>query len=288
VITFDPVGGYHHPDHIAIHDATVKAFYASGDPNSYQNGQEPYQPEKLYYNVFPRGFIRFGVRLIKFFGKDPTKFGTNNDINLGKLAKEFSLQSAEEMYASIGVGDLSINKIINYLTITEKDEEEDILAYIKPRKPDDGVTFGEESVSVLGLKGLLTTMARCCKPAPGDEIVGYITRGRGATIHRSDCPNILRIRDRERLARVSWGEPKATYPVDIRIKAYDRDGLLRDVSTVIAEEGINMKQVQVDVSQNQATFDLTLEVGNISQLSRVLTVLENLPNVMDARRIKPG
>jgi GTP pyrophosphokinase len=213
---------------------------------------------------------------------------SNNDINIGKLAKEFNNKSPEEMFASIGVGDLSISKIINFLTITEKEQEDDLLAYIKPQKPDDGVTFGEESVSVLGLKGLLTTMARCCKPAPGDEIVGYITRGRGATIHRSDCPNILRIRDRERLARVSWGEPKATYPVDIRIKAFDRDGLLRDVSTVIAEEGINMKQVQVDVSQNQATFDLTLEVGNISQLSRVLTVLENLPNVMDARRIKPG
>jgi len=213
---------------------------------------------------------------------------STNDINLGKLAKEFRFNSAEEMYASIGIGDLSLNKIISYLTISEKDEEEDLLAYVKPRQIDDGVTFGEDSVSVLGLKGLLTTMARCCKPAPGDEIVGYITRGRGATIHRSDCPNILRIKDRERLARVSWGEPKSTYPVDIRIKAYDRDGLLRDVSTVIAEEGINMKQVQVDVSQNQATFDLTLEVGNISQLSRVLTVLENLPNVMDARRIKPG
>ncbi len=213
---------------------------------------------------------------------------STNDINFGKLAKEFGYQSPDEMYASIGIGDLSINRIINFLTISEKEEEDDLQAYIKARQPDDGVTFGEESVSVLGLRGLLTTMARCCKPAPGDEIVGYITRGRGATIHRSDCPNILRIKDRERLARVSWGEPKATYPVDIRIKAYDRDGLLRDVSTVIAEEGINMKQVQVDVSQNQATFDLTLEVGNISQLSRVLTVLENLPNVMDARRIKPG
>ena len=183
---------------------------------------------------------------------------------------------------------MSLNKIIGFLTSTDKDEEEEILAYFKSRQADDGVTFGEDSVSVLGLKGLLTTMAQCCKPAPGDEIVGYITRGRGATIHRSDCPNILRIRDRERLARVSWGEPKSTYPVDIRIIAYDRDGLLRDVSTVIAEEGINMKQVQVDVLQNQATFDLTLEVGNISQLSRVLTVLENLPNVMEARRIKPG
>jgi GTP pyrophosphokinase len=213
---------------------------------------------------------------------------SQNDVNFGTLCKEFNFNSSDEMFASIGVGDLSVNRVINYLTLTEKDAEEEFRQMIKSKSGDNGVTYGDDSVSVLGLKGLLTTMARCCKPAPGDEIVGYITRGRGATIHRADCPNILRIKDRERLARVSWGEPKSTYPVDIRIKAYDRDGLLRDVSTVIAEENINMKQVHIDVDENLATFDLTLEVGNIAQLSRVLTVLENLPNVMQARRIKPG
>ena len=88
VITFDPMGGYHHPDHIAIHNATVKAFYAAGDPKSYPNGQEPFQPEKLYYNVFPRGFIRLGVWLLKLLRKDPTKFGANQDINLEQIAND--------------------------------------------------------------------------------------------------------------------------------------------------------------------------------------------------------
>jgi N-acetyl-1-D-myo-inositol-2-amino-2-deoxy-alpha-D-glucopyranoside deacetylase len=86
VITFDPVGGYHHPDHIAIHKATVKAFYAAGDYKAYPNGKKPFQPGKLYYSVFPRGFIRFAVRLIKLFGKNPAKFGRNNDIDLEMLA----------------------------------------------------------------------------------------------------------------------------------------------------------------------------------------------------------
>jgi guanosine-3',5'-bis(diphosphate) 3'-pyrophosphohydrolase len=210
------------------------------------------------------------------------------NFNSETLSKDFGYQGTDELYAAIGVGDVGINRVINHLTIDEKEEDEELLDYIKDGGSSDAVTLGGDSVTVLGLKGLLTTIARCCKPAPGDEIIGYITRGRGATIHRTDCPNILRTKDRERLARVSWGEPKATYPVDIRIKAYDRDGLLRDVSTVIAEEAINMRQVKVDVNQSLATFDLTLEVGNISQLSRVLTILENLPNVMEARRIKPG
>jgi guanosine-3',5'-bis(diphosphate) 3'-pyrophosphohydrolase len=140
----------------------------------------------------------------------------------------------------------------------------------------------------LGLKGLLTTIARCCNPAPGDEIIGYITRGRGATIHRRDCPNSLRMQDSERLVRVSWGEPKTTYPVPIRIKAYDRNGLMKDVSTLIADEGINMPSVKVDTHRNLAVFDLILEVRDIGQLSRVLDRLENLPNVMEAQRIRPG
>jgi len=208
-----------------------------------------------------------------------------SNTNFDLLAHHFQMRSADEMFWSIGIGDLSLSRIINHLTLG--DTEDEILP-TDTTVEDTEVTFGDESVVVLGLQGLLTTLARCCKPAPGDEIIGYITRGRGATIHRADCPNILRVRDRERLAKVSWGEKVFTYPVDIRIKAYDRDGLLRDVSTVIAEEGINMRHVKVDVDNSLATFDLTLSVGNISQLSRVLTVLENLPNVMEARRVKPG
>jgi LmbE family N-acetylglucosaminyl deacetylase len=86
VLTFDPVGGYHHPDHIHIHNAAVQAFHAAGDPNYAPNGSQPYQPEKLYFNIFPRGFIRTVVKIIKFFGKDTTKFGRNKDINLDVLA----------------------------------------------------------------------------------------------------------------------------------------------------------------------------------------------------------
>ncbi len=116
-------------------------------------------------------------------------------------------------------------------------------------------------------------MARCCNPVPGDEIVGYITRGRGATIHRQDCPNVLRIHEHERLVRVSWGEAKNTYPVSVRIKAYDRDGLMRDVSTLVANEGINLGQIKADVSHDQrlnlAIFDLILEVKDVEQLTRV-------------------
>jgi GTP pyrophosphokinase len=204
------------------------------------------------------------------------------EVNLDRLAREFEYRSIDDLYQAIGCGDLGLGRIINHLTLGAKDEQEFTLV---TRPPSE---LGPEAVSVLGLKGLLTSMARCCNPAPGDEIIGYVTRGRGATIHRTDCPNILRMRDRERLVRVTWGEAKNTYPVPVRIKAYDRNGLLKDISTLIADEGINMTEVKIDVSRNLATFDLTLEVNDITELSRVLDRLENLPNVMEAQRVRPG
>jgi GTP pyrophosphokinase len=208
-----------------------------------------------------------------------------SDVDIVELAIDFNLDSVEDLFLAIGCGDLSLGRVVNHLTLVE--DEPDGLIY-QEALPTDTVTLGDATIAVLGLKGLLTVMGKCCKPAPGDEIVGYITRGRGATVHRQDCPNVMRIRDRERLVQVSWGEPQNTYPVAVRIKAYDRDGLLRDVSTVIAEEGVSMGSITVDVKKNQAIFDLILNIGDISHLSRVLTRVENLPNVMQARRVKPG
>lgn len=207
------------------------------------------------------------------------------DLNLERLAREFDYRGVDDLYEAIGLGDLPFSRIVNHLTLGDSREEpEPALVATAPKTP----IGPDDNVTVLGLKGLLTTIARCCNPAPGDEIIGYITRGRGATIHRRDCPNILRMQDSERLVRVSWGEPKTTYPVPVRIKAYDRNGLMKDVSTLIADEGINMPSVKVDTHRNLAVFDLILEVRDIGQLSRVLDRLENLPNVMEAQRVRPG
>jgi GTP pyrophosphokinase len=211
------------------------------------------------------------------------------DINLEQLARKLEFKTLEDLMVSIGTGDITMTRIANALMEGEKD--------------DEGVPFGDriasapgiqshDTISVVGLKGLLTTMARCCNPVPGDEIVGYITRGRGATIHRQDCPNILRLDERERLVRVTWGEPKRTYPVSVTIRAYDRDGLLRDITNLVSNEGINMGNVKVGVKQtskyNMADFQLILEVRDVEQLTRILTRIESLPNVLEAQRLRPG
>lgn len=206
-------------------------------------------------------------------------------LNIETLAKEFEFKTVDDLHEAIGNGDISIGRIVNHLTLPEVEKNGfELIA----RPSADISTTSTDSVVILGLRGLLTNFAKCCNPAPGDDIVGYITRGRGATIHRQDCPNIIRITDRERLVKVSWGEAKHTYPVPIQVKAYDRDGLMRDVSTLIAEEGINMGKVSVDVNNNLAVFDMVLEVRDLAQLSKVLDRLENLANVLEAQRVKPG
>jgi GTP pyrophosphokinase len=200
---------------------------------------------------------------------------------LKALAQNYQ-RTPEELYNAIGCGDLTIGRVVNKLL--EAKESDDILVVV----PASSEAVPTEAVTVLGLKGLLTAMAKCCNPTPGDEIIGYITRGHGATIHRQDCPNILRIKDRERLVKVSWGENVRTYPVPIRIRAFDRQGLMGDITTLLNTENVNIVDVQVGISKNLADLRLVIEVRDINQLSRMLARIENLPNVLEAQRVRAG
>jgi len=207
-----------------------------------------------------------------------------DSVNIDTLTRDFEFKSVDDLYVALGCGDISIKKIINKIQEDEKPRDE-LLFNLKPTSTDqkDSTSF-----RVLGIKGLLTTNARCCNPAPGDEIVGYITRGRGATIHRKDCPNILRSKDRERIVRVTWGEARRTFPVTVQVKAYDRQGLMGDISTILSNDNINMRDISVKFNNNLANITLILEISDITQLSRTLTLMESLPNVMEAFRVKPG
>src|SRR5271157_1183065 len=204
-----------------------------------------------------------------------------SEANFERMARDLGIKSPDEMFVDLGTGDLSVSKVIKQISETE--ENANLLTTNVP-KPD---TTSTEEVDIVGLKGLLTTMGRCCNPTPGDQIVGYITRGRGATIHRQDCPNILRLRikDRERIVRVDWGQQVRTFPVPIRIKAYDRQGLMSDVTNLLSNEEVNIADVKVTVNRSMAELRLIVEVQDISQLSKVLTKLENVPNVMEAHRV---
>lgn len=203
-------------------------------------------------------------------------------INYDKLGRELGFRTSDEMYIALGTGDLSISKIIKQFS--QNEEVEDILAANAPAAQSTSTN----TVDVVGLKGMLSNMAKCCSPMPGDQIVGFVTRGRGVSIHRQDCPNILKAQDKERLLQVGWGHVERTFPVPVKIKAYDRQGLMSDISNLLSDENVNIINVSVNVNRSIADLSLIIEVRDLTQLSRILTRIENLPNVMEAHRVKPG
>ena len=192
-------------------------------------------------------------------------------------------KKSADLYEGLGCGDISLSRIINRLSDVDKAHD----PLFQPQPIKEG-KVDANAINVVGLRGILTSIARCCNPAPGDQIVGYITRGRGVSVHRSDCPNIIRQPDKHRIIKVTWGEPHYTYPVSVIIKAYDRQGLLSDISSVISNENINLRDINLKVTNNLATINLVFEVNDVIQLSRMLTRIENLPNVVEAKRYRPG
>ncbi len=209
------------------------------------------------------------------------------EINLENLARSLNFKHPEDLFVAIGTGDIAISKVVSMIS-----EEELPLDEIVPSAPKS-TTTATDAVAVVGLKGILTTISKCCNPTPGDPIIGYITRGRGASIHRQDCPNMLRHKERDRMVQLSWGEAIRTYPVPIRVIAFDRQGLMGDISTLLNSENINIIDVGVKVKQDSAKADIAnirieIEIRNIVQLSRILKRIENLPNVLEAQRFKAG
>lgn len=204
-----------------------------------------------------------------------------------QLIERLGIRSQEDLFAALGSGDIRLNHVVNVAhQLVEPDRHAEQLELI-PRRQQKSGRRGD--VHIQGVGNLLTQLAGCCQPVPGDPIIGYITVGRGVTVHRADCATALQLQDREseRLIEVSWGgEPVQTYPVEIFIKAYDRAGLLRDVSQLLANEKINVLEAssRTNRDDNYASMMLTLEVPNLHLLGRLLTRIGQLPNVIEARR----
>ncbi|MDH5184176.1 MAG: GTP diphosphokinase [Gammaproteobacteria bacterium] len=210
-----------------------------------------------------------------------------SSIGYEKLAAHFKLDSSEALMAAIGRGDIHSGQITGAIEQLWKPERSTLVPSISRRRRKE-VESGD--IHIHGVGNLLTNMARCCKPAPGDEIIGFITRGRGVSIHRSDCPNVLKFdtAKRARLIEVEWSDRKEDerYPVDIRLQAIDRGGLLRDITSLLAEDRINVLRVNThsDNKDYTAHMELTIEISDTTQLSRILSRIEALPNVLQVKR----
>lgn len=213
-------------------------------------------------------------------------------LDLPKLAKAVNYQNADDMYAALGAGDLRIGQVLHQAQqlFGETDDQEQLDRLLaKPRRQPSKAT--KNDITVLGVGNLKTSMANCCRPVPGEPIVGFITQGRGVTVHRQDCTNILQLRMEEpqRIIEVEWGERAHTrYPVTIEIQAWDRSGLLRDVTGLLGNEKVNVLAVNTltDTDEGIARLRITLEVDGLESLGRLFSRIQQLPNVTEVRRLR--
>ncbi|MDH3266188.1 MAG: TGS domain-containing protein, partial [Gammaproteobacteria bacterium] len=208
------------------------------------------------------------------------------DVATDDIAHQLKHKNTDTLCVALGAGDLtsaSIATALQHLRGTEVEEK------IRTRRPAKRKTKESESIAVSGVGDLLCNFARCCRPVPPEAIVGYITVGRGVSIHRQDCGNFLGLNQRhpERIIEVDWGKSdSATYPVDLRLRAHDRTGLLRDISTVLADEkaGITDLSSHTDKKSMQTVMDISIEIQDLPTLSTAMSRLEQLANVISVSR----
>ncbi|WP_415893627.1 GTP diphosphokinase [Neptuniibacter sp. PT8_73] len=215
-----------------------------------------------------------------------------DELDINQIVEQVNYKNTEDMYAALGAGDLRLSQIINAAQKQVLREEEEQLDLALPAQ-SAGESGQPEGIRIRGVGNLLTTMASCCKPVLGDPIAGYITQGRGVSVHREDCINMIQLQEREpeRVIEVDWGETgQTTYPVDIYIEAFDRSGLLRDVMLLMAEEDLNIIAANTlsDKRDNIARLTLTTEISSLDLLGRIMDKINQVPNVMEVHRQRGG
>lgn len=212
----------------------------------------------------------------------------NLNIKLERLEpvlKALNFKSQDDLLAALGRGDIKLGQILQRLSPAEPIEQ----TLKKIVKPHHKPKIASDNLSIEGVGSLLTHMAQCCQPLPGDDVIGYITLGRGVSIHRQDCSNILYAGDkqRERFLQVHWSSgSRDHYVTDVMIKAFDRPNLLRDVTSLLSHEKAHVfaLQTQLNKQDNTNCITLTVEIDGLNSLSRLLHRLGQIPNVLEARR----
>ena len=210
----------------------------------------------------------------------------------------YNLKHLDDLYNGIGSGDIKLNQLMNFLQSklvkpTAQEADNEILRHVTQKSAIYAQQKAEKKgyVVVEGVDNLMHSMARCCQPLPGDQIVGYVTQGRGISIHRADCEQLAELANAhpERVVETSWGnqDHHTAYHVMIRVLASDRNGLLRDITTVLANEKISVTGVssRSDNKRQTATMDLEIQLNNVEMLSKILARLSALEDVIDVKRL---
>lgn len=225
--------------------------------------------------------IEYGLKAIK---AELSRFGLKLP-DMDKLAQQVNYDNGDDMLSAIGAGDLRLMQVVHAAEQLAGRSDVKQFRVSKPKKKE----HLDSDIHISGVGALMTVIAGCCQPVPGDQIIGFITQGRGVSIHRQDCLNVLQLKadEPERMIEVSWTAADSNfYQVELNVSAYDRTGLLRDVMTVLANEGINTTSVntQSNYEESMADIYLQVEVESIDQLGKLMTKIKSLPNVITVRR----
>jgi GTP pyrophosphokinase len=214
------------------------------------------------------------------------RHGIKPDID--KVVKHFKLDSAEDFYIHLGRGNISVAQMSSMLLEFNESQkgQDSIPLHATKHKP---VKKSSSSVNVLGVGNLLTSIANCCMPVPHDEIIGFITKDRGVSVHRKDCKNILYLKEKDqaRLIEVEWGDTDIqNYPVNILIQANDRHGLLSDITGTLSDDKVNVIAVNTmsNKSEQTARMAVTIEIRDLQQLTRIMYKISQLRNVLEVTR----
>jgi GTP pyrophosphokinase len=233
--------------------------------------------------------------------KEMTRLGVEGKPNLEQIGQKFNLHKGDDLLAAIGRGEIPPGQIARQVGEPKTEAqaeaqaaaEAELAAKKRSRRRKHALRRegAHPEVVVEGIDDLMTHMAHCCKPVPRDPIIGFITRGRGVTIHRRDCGNVRRLpeEDRARLLDVRWAEElteDSAFPVDLVVLAADRKGLLRDISSILSDEDVDVLGVNTvsDRRTDRAAMRFTVEVKDMGQLEQVLGKLRQMPDVLDVRR----
>ncbi|HED36213.1 MAG TPA: bifunctional (p)ppGpp synthetase/guanosine-3',5'-bis(diphosphate) 3'-pyrophosphohydrolase [Gammaproteobacteria bacterium] len=211
-------------------------------------------------------------------------------ISQQRLLQHYKFESSDDFFAAIGRGDITSGQLENTLhNLFSADHEKNQIPLRPLKHASAKKQHKGDEIRIRGVANLLTSIANCCKPVPGDQITGFITQGQGVTVHRADCTNIINLEEdkRDRLIEVGWGDaPDQLYAVAIHVQAFDRQGLLSDVSKVLGDEKVDVTGINTLSNKDEQTADMTitLEIGNLEQLGRLMDRINQLQNVVSVSR----
>jgi len=249
-------------DWLSPHLGYIKTSHARQKIRQWFNKQERTENIERGREILDKELRRLGIKLSE----------------REELAKLFKYESLDDFLAAVGYGGITTHHIAVQLA-AQQEQPRTVTEVTPSRQP-------ASPVRVLGVGDLLVQLAQCCRPVPGDNIIGYVTRSRGVTIHRQDCYNVIREDEKERLLLAEWGQTDSVYPVSIQVEAWDRVGLVRDITTVVAEEKVNIAAVNL-VNHDDSAISLyfTLEMRGLAQLSRLLAKIERVRGVINVTRV---